>query len=168
MNSINFDFLECDFSKEGMVQKDKRDQLSKEGSGWVAIHQATGITHCYTLEANYFNGKRMNYLTEKIELETGKTIPETPMTDIRSPFYMDMPVDKFPPFKIEFFEEIGQAFLIGILDFKQINPYSWFPSSKYKNLDGLKAEIAAIFGLKDIPEVKPVDEKTLPLSFLIN
>ena len=33
MNSINFDFLECDFSKEGMSVKDKRDQLSKEGTG---------------------------------------------------------------------------------------------------------------------------------------
>lgn len=48
----------------------------------------------------------MNYLTEKVDSD-GKIIPETPMTDIRSPFYMDMPVDKFPPFNIDFFEEIG-------------------------------------------------------------
>ena len=68
MNSINFDFLECDFSKEGMIKKDLRDQLSKEGSGRVAIYMATGITHCYTLETNYYNGKRMNYLSPKVDL----------------------------------------------------------------------------------------------------
>jgi len=61
-------------------------------------------------------------------------VPEAPMTDIWSPFYMDSPVDKFPPFTIDFFEEIGQSFLIGILDFKEINPYSRFLKSKYKNL----------------------------------
>ena len=66
----------------------------------------------------------MNYLSEKTNMITGEIVPETPLTDVRSPFYMDMPVDKFPPFTIEFFEEIGQAFLIGILDLLEKNPYS--------------------------------------------
>lgn len=51
---------------------------------------------------------------------------------------MDMPVDKFPGYTIEFYEEIGAAFLQGVLDFKECNPYSRFSKSRYKNLQGLK------------------------------
>jgi hypothetical protein len=53
LNSCNFDYEECGFSEKMMNCKDKRDGLSREGSGRVGIFNATGITHCYTLECNY-------------------------------------------------------------------------------------------------------------------
>ncbi len=87
MHSINFDFMECGFSKKGMSSKDKRDKLSKEGSGRVGIFNATGITHCYTLEANYNCGRRLNFLSECQDFETGEVIPETPLTDNRAEMY---------------------------------------------------------------------------------
>ena len=46
-----------------------------------------------------------------------------------------------PPYNIEVFEDIGRAFLIGILDFKNINPISRLPQSYYKNIEGVKADL---------------------------
>lgn len=40
----------------------KRDGLSKEGSGRVAIYKATGLIKCYTLEGNYNTGRYINPL----------------------------------------------------------------------------------------------------------
>lgn len=68
LNCINFDFLECNFSDELMTKVDRKGE-SREGSGRVDIFRATGITHCYTLECNYHNGKRLNripYKTNKL------------------------------------------------------------------------------------------------------
>lgn len=63
MNSLNFDFVECSFSEKMMSVKDKKDGLSREGSGRVAIYKATGINFCYTLECNYATGRRLNHLS---------------------------------------------------------------------------------------------------------
>ena len=61
MNSLNFDFGECCFSDKMMTVKDKKDGLSREGSGRVGIMRATdGLPNCYTLECNYASGKRIN------------------------------------------------------------------------------------------------------------
>jgi len=52
--------------------RDKRDGLSKEGSGRVAISKLTGISRSYTLECNYNTGRMRNVLsplpTDKYQL----------------------------------------------------------------------------------------------------
>ena len=45
LNSPHLDFEHCVFSEKNMYTADKRDGLSKEGSGRVAMHKATGIIH---------------------------------------------------------------------------------------------------------------------------
>jgi len=73
LNSLNFDFLECSFSDKMMNVKDKKDGLSREGSGRVGIMKACdGLANCYTLECNYASGKRINHLPPKIFTATGK------------------------------------------------------------------------------------------------
>ena len=45
LNSPHLDFDHCVFSEKNMYTSDKRDGMSKEGSGRVAIYKATGIIH---------------------------------------------------------------------------------------------------------------------------
>ena len=45
MNTAHFDFTGCNFTEKNMYLKDKRDGLSKEGSGRVAVFKAIGIIH---------------------------------------------------------------------------------------------------------------------------
>ena len=45
LNSPHLDFDHCVFSEKNMYSTDRRDGLSKEGSGRVALHKATGIVH---------------------------------------------------------------------------------------------------------------------------
>ena len=49
MNTAHFDFTGCNFTERNMYMKDKRDGLSKEGSGRVAIFKALGIIHRYVV-----------------------------------------------------------------------------------------------------------------------
>ena len=71
-----------------MTVKDKKDGLSREGSGRVGIMKATGgLPNCYTLECNYTSGRKINTLYPKICKEDGKVEPETWITDKNSQFY---------------------------------------------------------------------------------
>lgn len=45
LNSSHFDFSGCDFSERNMYHKDKRDGLSKEGSGRVSMFKGLGLIH---------------------------------------------------------------------------------------------------------------------------
>ena len=47
LNSPHLDFEHCTFSEKNMYAADKRDGLSKEGSGRVAIYKAMGFIHRY-------------------------------------------------------------------------------------------------------------------------
>jgi hypothetical protein len=48
-----------------MNVKDKKDGLSREGCGRVALYKATGNPLCYTLECNYASGKLKNTIAPK-------------------------------------------------------------------------------------------------------
>ena len=50
MNTAHFDFTGCNFTERNMYMKDKRDGLSKEGSGRVAMYKTLGIIHRYVLQ----------------------------------------------------------------------------------------------------------------------
>ena len=53
----------------------------------MALHKATGITYCYTLEFNYNSGKRINTLAPKYLRQSGTIEAETPVTDPTSKIY---------------------------------------------------------------------------------
>ena len=120
MNSINFDIQECNFSEKIMSIKDKNG-MSREGSGRVAFYKETGLTHCYTLECNYHNGKRINFLSPKMIRSNGNIEPEVNVTDPNSKLYTN---NSSPPFTIEIFEDVGKAVCCGILDLIEDNPVS--------------------------------------------
>jgi hypothetical protein len=60
LNSAHFEFSACNFTEKNMRRKDRRDGLSKSGSGRVAMYRETGLTHIYTLECNYNTGLSTN------------------------------------------------------------------------------------------------------------
>ena len=45
INSSHFDFTACNFTEKNMYSRDKRDGLSKEGSGRVAVYKMTGLPY---------------------------------------------------------------------------------------------------------------------------
>ena len=47
LNSSHFDFQACNFTVKNMYHMDKKDGLSKEGSGRVSMFKALGIIHRY-------------------------------------------------------------------------------------------------------------------------
>lgn len=138
MNSLNFDFVECSFSEKMMNCKDKKDGLSREGCGRVAMYKETELPLCYTLECNYATGRRINHLFPKMNKKTGDIEPELPITDSHSKIYSEY---KTPPYSIEIFEDVGRAFCIGLLDYIENNPVSRIPTSTYKCLENIKTDI---------------------------
>ena len=91
---MNFDMNECNFSEKIMGIKD-RNGMSRDGSSRVSLQRATGITHCYTLECNYHNGKRINTLAPKFVKAYNCLEEETAVTDITSKIYANTTC---PPF----------------------------------------------------------------------
>ncbi|XP_053688151.1 uncharacterized protein LOC128737518 isoform X2 [Sabethes cyaneus] len=122
LNSQHFHYDACNFSERNMYYKGKRDGLSKEGSGRVAIYKCTGLIKSYTLECNYNTGKSVNILPLK-----GK---ETPSTKVQSP----VP----PKYTPAVFEEVGRALAPSILDLTNSNPQSRLPNSEFRTLQGLR------------------------------
>jgi len=131
LNSPHLDFDGCNFTERNMKAKDKRDGLSKEGSGRVAIFKETGLVHSYVLECNYNTGRTVN------------TTPNSTTDDPRcSP---GRAADKKGPPKYtpEIYMHVGKALALAMLDQKGLNPWSRLPNSHAQNLENLKAWVTS-------------------------
>jgi len=137
MNCLNFDMNECNFSDRIMAIKDRNGQ-SREGSSRVALHLATGMTYCYTLEFNYHSGRRINTLAPKYVRATGNIEPETELTDPNSKIYSNCPS---PPFTPAIWEDCGRGFGAALLDFVDDNPVSRIPLSCYRSVANVRTDI---------------------------
>ncbi|XP_039435355.1 uncharacterized protein LOC120417395 [Culex pipiens pallens] len=122
VNSLHFHYDACNFSERNMYYKGKRDGLSKEGSGRVAIYKCSGLIKSYTLECNYNTGKSVNQLPPR-----GK---EGSTNKVQSP----VP----PKYTPAVFEEVGRALGPSILDLTNSNPASRLPNSEFRTLQGLR------------------------------
>ncbi|KAG5678270.1 hypothetical protein PVAND_007960 [Polypedilum vanderplanki] len=121
LNCHHFHFDFCNFSERNMYLKGRRDGLSKEGSGRVAIYKATGLIKSYTLESNYNIAKCVNVLPPK-----GK--------ELSSKIHNLVP----PKFTPAIFEEVGRALGPSLLDLTNSNPQSRIQNSEYRSLQGLR------------------------------
>lgn len=54
--------------------RDKRDGMSREGSGRVAVYKLTGLIRSYTLECNYNSGNLVNTVPPRIRDGINKTM----------------------------------------------------------------------------------------------
>jgi cytosolic carboxypeptidase protein 5 len=137
MNCLNFDMNECNFSERIMNIKDKNG-LSRDGSSRVALHKATGLTYCFTLECNYHNGKRINTLAPKLIRSMNVIEEETPVTDPNSKIYANT---NSPPFSVEIFEDVGNAVGVALLDHIGVNPITRFPLSCFRTMQNMRDDI---------------------------
>ncbi|XP_058067258.1 uncharacterized protein LOC131216719 [Anopheles bellator] len=122
LNSAHFHFDACNFSERNMYYKGKRDGLSKEGSGRVAVYKCTGLIKSYTLECNYNTGKCVNILPPR-----GKEIVAKATHTLVPP--------KYTP---GVFEEVGKALGPSILDLTNSNPLSRLSNCEFRTLQGLR------------------------------
>lgn len=125
LNSAHFDFDGCNFTQKNMYTKDKRDGMSKEGSGRVAIYKATGIIHSYTLECNYNSGRFVNSLAPATN-DDGRATPP--------------PLAGFPPkYGPQHYEEVGRAVAIAALDMTDTNPWSRLAATENGSVHGVRS-----------------------------
>eukprot|EP00742_Colponemidia_sp_Colp-10_P008326 GILJ01009012.1.p1 GENE.GILJ01009012.1~~GILJ01009012.1.p1 ORF type:complete len:738 (-),score=110.50 GILJ01009012.1:196-2409(-) len=151
LNSPHFDFDGCNFSEQNMTAKDKRDGLSKEGSGRVSLYQASNLIHCYTLECNYNCGRIVN------------TIPPAPLPNSNEPlspgYRSTFPV---PKFTTESFQQVGRAIAVTLLDMCEANPYSRIGHTDFKTVKAVRDWVAAFirstssFKTETVPKKKTV------------
>lgn len=128
LNSAHFDFTACNFSEKNMYSRDKRDGMSKEGSGRVAMYKMTGLPHCYTLECNYNCGRSTNAVPPAT-CDDGRATPPPP--------------PGFPPrYTPEIYEEVGRAVAISALDMVNANPWSRLPTSEHGCVEGVRSWVS--------------------------
>nr|XP_018672540.1 cytosolic carboxypeptidase-like protein 5 isoform X1 [Ciona intestinalis] len=124
MNTAHFDFNGCNFTERNMYLKDKRDGMSKEGSGRVAMFKLAGLIHSYTLECNYNTGRTVNCVAQASH-DNGRATPPPPAG--------------FPPkYTPEIFEEVGRALGVAALDMLQANPWSRILHSEFASYENLR------------------------------
>ncbi|CAL1538199.1 unnamed protein product [Lymnaea stagnalis] len=150
-NTAHFDFTACNFSEKNMYLKDKRDGMSKEGSGRVAVYKATGLIHSYTLECNYNTGRMVNTVPPASN-DNGRATPP--------------PMAGFPPkYTQAHFEDVGKAVAIAALDLLNMNPWSRVTLTEHNNLFGVRESVRRYLrGLRGLPR----GPRNLPLKFLNN
>ena len=73
LNSVNFDFRQCNFQDEKNNVKDKNGD-SRDGSGRAVMFRVLNNPLTYTFEANYATGHRANTLSQRFDLENNKKL----------------------------------------------------------------------------------------------
>ncbi|XP_046740154.1 cytosolic carboxypeptidase-like protein 5 [Diprion similis] len=124
INNANFHFTSCNFAERNMYLIDKRDGMSREGSGRVAVYKLTGLVRSYTLECNYNSGRMVNSIPARVRDGVSKN-----QNHIFVP----------PKYSPSVFEEVGTALGPSILDLTTSNPNSRLPNSQYRSLRGVRS-----------------------------
>ncbi|XP_076239197.1 cytosolic carboxypeptidase-like protein 5 isoform X3 [Calliopsis andreniformis] len=152
INNPNFHFTSCNFTERNMYIIDKRDGMSREGSGRVAVYKLTGLIRSYTLECNYNSGRLVNTIPARIRDGINKT-----MTNIFVP----------PKYTPAVFEAVGAALGPSILDLTNNNPNSRLPNSQYRSLRGVRSylKLAYVNNLS-APFGKPLQKRNAKNSGL--
>ncbi|XP_014220267.2 cytosolic carboxypeptidase-like protein 5 isoform X2 [Trichogramma pretiosum] len=129
INNSNFHFTSCNFAEKNMYCVDKRDGMSREGSGRVAVYKLTGLVHSYTLECNYNTGRLVNTVPARIKETSNK---------LQGQVFVP------PKYSPVIYEEVGAALGPSILDLNGSNPNSRLPNSQYRSLKALKTYLKLI------------------------
>jgi len=166
LNSEYFEYETCDFSEKNVNVKDRGDGKNKEGAGRVALHKATDLPRCYTLECNYASGKYKNVLSAcpppsgSSQQEEGMKLDKVGLLTILLEKSLregetpdSLTVEKAnarESYFLEDFEEIGEGMGPTLLDMINANPCSRISTSVYRSLKNVKLNLALTL-LKEPP-----------------
>ncbi|XP_052740659.1 cytosolic carboxypeptidase-like protein 5 isoform X2 [Bicyclus anynana] len=147
LNNLHFHFSSCNFTERNMYLKDRRDGMSREGSGRVAVLKATGLVRSYTLECNYNTGRLVNVLPPTAREGPGAVPPATPLPPKYTPHIFEE-VRHCRAKNVEGFEEIdpaqvGRSLGSSILDLTGQHPNSRIPCSEHRNLSAVREWLRA-------------------------
>ena len=118
-----------------MYGKDKRDGLSKEGSGRVAVYKMTNMTYVYTLECNYNTGRIVNRLVPPhVPKEFSKAAVSPPPPPLKA---------VSPKYTPECWRSVGKALALSALDIVGANPCSRLGSPAGGGYARLRATVSA-------------------------
>lgn len=78
--------------------RDRRDGMSREGSGRVAVLKATGLVRSYTLECNYNTGRLVNVLPPTVR--DGPAAPPVAPSTPTPPKYTPHIYEEVNPFQV--------------------------------------------------------------------
>jgi len=140
LNSVNFDFRECNFQDDKLNVKDKKGDC-RDGSGRAAIFRETNCNpFTYTFETNYVTGHRMNTLTPRYDLINDKKIikEDSAVHDTTSSLYRGR---KSPVFTPDVLFDVGQSLLIAVLDYDLKNPMTRLIKKKGDTLEAAVIKI---------------------------
>ncbi|GFR43785.1 hypothetical protein Agub_g4902, partial [Astrephomene gubernaculifera] len=138
LNNPVFDFMSCNYTEKNMSRADK-DGSSKEGAGRVALYRETGLTHLYTIEANYNTARTLNVVAPATGDHGGRASPPCNR--------------RFPArFTVSSFQAVGRAFLVACLDMEGANPWSRLPHCEHRSLEGVRSWILTV--LRATPETR--------------
>ncbi|KAG2453468.1 hypothetical protein HYH02_001689 [Chlamydomonas schloesseri] len=130
LNNPVFDFVGCNFTEKNMSRADK-DGASKEGAGRVALYRETGLTHLYTIEANYNTSARVNTVAPASGDHAGRASPPCNR--------------RFPPkFTASVLQGVGRAIAVAALDMEGANPWTRLPHSEHRSLEGVRSWITSV------------------------
>lgn len=162
LNSPHFDFQACGFSAKNMISKSKRDGLSKDGTGRVALYQETGLVHCYTVECNYSTGRILNHISPiaALEKEGARGMEKRALRRMKPKKSLRAP----PKYTIEIFQEMGEAIAVSLLDFYEINPYSRIPRSPHRNMNRLRGSVTRYVSSKKFRKHSKKKDDTIASS----
>lgn len=149
LNCPNFDLQACNFTESNMRAKDKRDGLSKEGSGRVAFFKQTGIIRCYTLECNYNTGKVVNKVSE----------PDDDINDTGSQVYQN----GVPKYTAGIYEDVGRAIAVTALDLAGLNPRPRYSSFAQVRLD-TAAYVSTLIPFRFDPAIRKAGKSLMELE----
>lgn len=105
INSLNFEFDQCNFKEANMVIKDRIDGLSREGSSRVAMFKETNIPNCYTIETSFHGSRKVHTLPLRFNRAKNSDEAEDPITDLQSEIYQGKPGIYTP----EIYEDMGRV-----------------------------------------------------------
>jgi len=138
LNTPNFDYEGCLFSREHMTRIDPGDRganLTAEGSGRVSNYLQHKIVHSYTLECNYNSSK------------SGNEVPpvDAPGADTGGLAINQQPASLFTTYPDKFtpsaWGSVGRACVIAMMDIRGFNPCSRIPKSKHKTLSRYRSAV---------------------------